>query len=187
MIYKFIVGSEEVENFKLQIAIDSTDTFLRLRNVILDAVGYSKEQMDSFYICDEDWMKEKEVTYMDMDTDSDEDIWVMEDTQLDELIDEEGQRMKFVFDYMTERYFFMKLKETIPGKTLHDPLCERKEGHAPAENVDLNDLAPIMPKIPDASNIEELDAEFYGEQGYNEDELEGLDEMEELDNDNYKF
>lgn len=48
MIYKFLVGSEESENFKLEIKIDSEDTFMRLRNTILDASGYSKEQMDSF-------------------------------------------------------------------------------------------------------------------------------------------
>ena len=102
MIYKFLVGSEESENFKLEIKIDSEDTFMRLRNTILDASGYSKEQMDSFYICDDDWHKEKEVTVMDMGSDSDEDVWIMDDTPLDELLDEEGQKLKFVFDYMTE-------------------------------------------------------------------------------------
>ena len=103
MIYKFLVGSEESENFKLEIKIDSEDTFMRLRNTILDASGYSKEQMDSFYICDDDWHKEKEVTVMDMGSDSDEDVWIMDDTPLDELLDEEGQKLKFVFDYMTMR------------------------------------------------------------------------------------
>jgi len=188
MIYKFIVGSEEVENFKLEIAIDSTDTFMRLRNVILDAAGYSKDQMDSFYICDDEWNKEREVTCMDMGIDdSDEDVWIMEDTHLDELIEDEGQRLKFVFDYMTERYFYMKLKQTIPGKSLRDPLCERKEGHAPAEVVEVNDFKPIIPAIPDAANIEELDAEFYGEDEYNEDEISDFDELTEGDSDKYNF
>jgi len=190
MIYKFIVGSEEVENFKLEIAIDSTDTFMRLRNVILDAVGYSKDQMDSFYICDEDWVKEKEVTYMDMGTDSDIDIWIMDETQLDELIEDEGQRLKFVFDYMTERYFLMKLKKTIPGRSLHDPLCERKVGTPPVESIDFDPMpTAVNTKIPDAANIEELDAEFYGENAYNEDELDNFDEMDISDpeNDKYNF
>ncbi|MBR6248982.1 MAG: hypothetical protein IKQ89_08305, partial [Muribaculaceae bacterium] len=138
MIYKFVIGSEEAENFKLEIAIDSEDTFLRFRNAILEAAGYDKDQMDSFYICDEEWNKEKEVTYVDMGTDdSDEDLWLMEDTHLDELIEDEGQRLKFVFDYVTERNFFIKLKEIVYGKKLHDPLCQRKEGKAPKETIDL--------------------------------------------------
>ena len=114
MIYKFLIGSEEVENFKLEIAIDSSDTFMRLRNAILEAAGYSQDQMNSFYICDDDWSKEKEVTFMDMGSDSDEDIWLMEDTQLDELIEDEGQKLKFVFDYMTERYFYMRRSAHLP-------------------------------------------------------------------------
>ena len=148
MIYRFAIVSDEADNFKLQIAIDSTATFMQLRNIILDSAGYSKEQMDSFYICDDEWTKEKEVTCMDMGSDSDEDIWIMDDTQLDELLDEEGQRMKFVFDYMTERFFKVKLKEVIPGKTLHDPLCESKIGNPPVENMDITDsLVKHSPEI----------------------------------------
>ena len=116
MVYRFIIGSEESENFKLEIVIDAADTFMRLRNAILDAAGYSKDQMDSFFICDDEWNNEKEITYMDMGTDSDEDIWLMEDTPLEELVEDEGQKLKFVFDYMTDRYFYMRLKETMPGK-----------------------------------------------------------------------
>ena len=163
MIYKFLIGSEESENFKLEIAIDGSDTFLRLRNTILEAAGYDKNQMDSFIICDEDWSNEKEVTYFDMDTDSDEDIWIMEDTPLDELLEDEGQKLKFVFDYMTDRYFYMILKETIPGKNLHDPLCQRKEGKAPQETMAADLLADAKPVKIEDTPIEELDEQFFGE------------------------
>ena len=187
MIYKFVIVSEEAENFKLQIAIDSSATFMQLRNVILDAAGYSKDQMDSFYICDEEWNKEREVTCMDMGSDSDEDIWIMDDTQFDELIEDEGQRMKFVFDYMTERYFKVKLKEVQPGKTLHDPLCERKVGNPPAESVDITEFITI-PKIPDANNIDAIDrSEFYGDEEYDEEEISDFEEMEGLESDNFNF
>lgn len=187
MIFRFVIVSDEAENFKLQIAIDSAATFMQLRNVILDAAGYSKDQMDSFYLCDDEWNKVKEITCMDMGTDSDEDIWIMDDTQLDELIEDEGQRLKFVFDYMTERYFKVKLKEAQPGKSLHDPLCESKVGNPPAENVDITDFITI-PKLPDASNIDPIDrSEFYGDEEYNDDEISDFDEMDSLDADNYKF
>lgn len=175
MIYKFLIGSEEAENFKLEIAIDSSDTFLRLRNEILDAAGYDKNQMDSFVICDEEWNKEKEVTYYDMDTDADEDVWIMEDTPLDELVDEEGQKIKFVFDYMSDRYFYMILKETVPGKNMHDPLCQRKEGKAPQEVVSPDFFANPQP-IKIDTTIEELDEEFYGEDAFNEEDLAELND-----------
>ncbi len=140
MIYKFRLISDEVSNFKLEIQIDSDDTFLRLRNAILDAVGYTKDQMCSFILCDEDWQKEKEVTLADMGSDSDEDIWLMADTRLSELIEDEGQRLMFVFDYLTNRAFFMEMKELLPSKHLADPLCSRKEGIPPKQTIDINEF-----------------------------------------------
>ena len=176
MVYKFLVGSEEVDNFKLEIMIDSGDTFMRLRNTILEAVGYDKDQIDSFYICDEEWNKETEVMVIDMGVDSDDDIWLMDDTPLEELLEDEGQRMQFMFDVMNERYFFMRLKETIPGRTLHDPLCTRKEGKAPKQVNVVEEIVATPKVIP--ANIEEIGEEFYGEDGYNEDELTDLDAFE---------
>ena len=179
MIYKFLIGSEESANFRLEIAIDSEDTFARLRNAILDAAGYDKETADSFIICDEDWNKEKEVTYYDMDSDSDEDIWIMEDTKLDELVDDEWQKFKFVFDYMTDRYFFMKLKEIITGKTLRDPLCERKEGRPPKESIEPDfNLAPIKVETPP---IEEIGEEFYGDNEFDDDEISDFSQLSDED------
>lgn len=174
MIYKFHIVSDEVANFKLEILIDSDDTFLRLRNAILDAVGYTKDQMDSFFICEDDWSKEKEITLADMGTESDQDLWIMENTPLSELIEEEGQKLIFVFDYMTERCFFMEMKEIITGKDLLDPLCQRKEGKAPEQFIDVDEYKPVQ-----ASAIEDIDEDFYGSDEYNDDEIEDLEDFDE--------
>lgn len=181
MVYIFRLISDEVANFKLEIQIDSDDTFLSLRNAILDAVGYTKDQMCSFIICDEDWQKEKEVTLTDMGSDSDEDVWLMDETRISELVEDEGQRLMFVFDYFTNRAFFMEMKEMLPSKTLIDPLCSRKEGHAPAQNVDLDDFDANITKTPATSSIyDDMDADFYGSDGYNDDEfdVEGFDDLD---------
>lgn len=175
MIYKFLIGSEESASFKVEIAIDSEDTFERLRNAILDAAGYDKDMLDSFYICDDEWNKEKEVVYADMDDDTDDDIWLMEDTRLDELVEEEGQKLKFVFDYMTERYFYMKLKEIVYGKSLHDPLCQRKEGRPPKESVEVE--YSITPAKVETPSLDDIGEEFYGDEGFSDDELGEFEEI----------
>ena len=131
MIYKFRIVSDEVDNFKREICIDSDASFLELHDAILDSVGFSKDQMTSFFICDDDWEKKTEITLMDMGKDSDEDTWIMASTKLSDLIEDEGQRLVFVFDYMTDRMFFMELKEIEPGKDLETPVCTRKEGNPP--------------------------------------------------------
>lgn len=181
MIYKFRLISDEVSNFKLEIQADADDTFLSLRNAILEAVGYTKDQMDSFIICDEDWNKEKEVTLADMGSDSDEDIWLMEDTRLSDLIEDEGQRLMFVFDYLTNRAFFMEMKELIPSKNLIDPLCSRKEGRPPKQNIDLDIFDEKMSKAATVSSsvYDDIDEDFYGSDGYNDDEFDqdGFDDL----------
>ena len=62
MVYRFTIISDEVENFIREIKIDSEATFFDLHAAILKSVGYKDDQMTSFFLCDEDWEKEKEVT-----------------------------------------------------------------------------------------------------------------------------
>lgn len=187
MVYKFRIVSDEVDNFKREIDIDGDATFLDLRNAICDSVGYDKGQMHSFFLCDEGWEKGREITLEDMGSDSSEDVYLMEDTVLSDLIDDEGQRMIFVFDYMTDRAFFMELKRTTPGRTLKDPVCTLSMGTPPAESVDLDTFeAKIDAKAAAAAAAAEadMDEDFYGSSDFNEDEfdVEGFDEMNFEDN-----
>ena len=55
MVFRFLILSDEVDDFKREIKIDSEATFLDLYNAIMDSVGYTKDQMCSFFICDDDW------------------------------------------------------------------------------------------------------------------------------------
>ncbi len=116
MIYKFTVLSDEVDNFVRVINIDPEATFWDLQNAILDSVDYDKKQMTSFFICSDDWEKGQEITLIEMDTDSEYDNLVMEDTKLEELISDEKQKLLFVFDVISDRAFFMELADIIPGK-----------------------------------------------------------------------
>lgn len=178
MIYKFKLVSDEVSNFSREIEIDASASFLQLRNAILDSVDYSKDDIDSFFLCDDEWNKQEEVTLEDMGSSSDQDIWLMEDTPLNELIEEEGQKLIFVFDYMTERSFFMEMKEAVYGKNLADPICTLKRGKAPAQSVDLDEFEK---KIDETAKLmgEDLDIdEFYGDTDFNEDEIgSGFDDL----------
>ena len=106
MVYKFKLVSDEVSNFSREIEIDANSSFLQLRNAILDSVDYTKDDIDSFFLCDDEWQRQEEITLEDMGSSSDQDIWIMEDTPLNELIEEEGQKLVFVFNYLTERSFF---------------------------------------------------------------------------------
>ena len=177
MVYRFKLVSDEVSNFSREYEIDSTATFLQLRNTILDSVGYSKDDFNSFFLCDDDWQKNEEITLEDMGSSSDQDIWVMGDTPLNELIEEDGQRLIFVFDYMTERSFFMEMKESFPGKTLSDPICVLKRGNPPAQYVDMEEFdSKIDQNAAAMLPTEDLDLDIYGDDQYDEDDIsDGFD------------
>ncbi len=164
MIYTFRIVSDEVDNFKREIQIDADATFLDLRNAICDSVGYDKTQFSSFFLCDEGWERGQEISLEDMGSDSSEDVYLMEDTPLIDFIEDDGQRLVWVFDYMTDRSFFLEMKRSVPGKHLKDPL----------DDFD----AKIDAKAAQVAATD-LDDDFYGSTEYNEDEFDsaGFDEM----------
>lgn len=94
--------------------------------------------MCSFFLCDDNWEKEREITLEDMGLDSDQDAWLMDETILSDYIDD-GQRLMFVFDYMTDRAFFIEMKQTITGRTLKDPVCTSAMGTPPPQVIDIDD------------------------------------------------
>ena len=110
-----------------------------------------------------------------MDVDNSMDYWIMEETPISELVEDEGQKLIYVFDYMTERSFFMELKEIQYSTSLKDPFCERKVGSAPAQHVDVDNF--IEKTIASASAVasassDEFGEEFYGSDSYDDEELE---------------
>lgn len=183
MVYRFKLVSDEVNNFSREIEIDSDATFLQLRNTILDSVGYSKDELDSFFLCSGNWEKREEITLEDMGSASDEDIWIMADTPISDFVEEEGQRLLFVFDYLTERAFFMELKKIITGRQLLDPLCTRKVGNPPAQHVDIDKFDEQTEKrlaAEAAKATADFEGEYDGDDAYSDDDLSNLSSIDEL-------
>ena len=140
MVYRFTIISDEVDNFRREIQIDSDATFLDLHNAILKSANYPNDQMTSFFICDDNWEKEIEITLEDMGTSSDMDSWVMEETPLNELLEDEKQHLLYIFDPLADRAFFMELSEIITGKSLSAAECTKSIGDAPQHLLDFDQL-----------------------------------------------
>ena len=157
MIYRFTLISDEVDDFIREIKIDSEATFFDLHEAILKAAGYKDDQMTSFFICDDDWEKDQEITLEDMGSSSEED---------------EKQKLLYVFDPLAERVFFIELSEIITGKDLDKAVCSRKAGEAPKQTVDFDEM---MAKS-NSGNLD-IDENFYGDQDFDMEDFdpEGFD------------
>ena len=147
MIYRFTLISDEVDDFIREIKIDSEATFFDLHEAILKAAGYKDDQMTSFFICDDDWEKDQEITLEDMGSSSEE-------------------------DPLAERVFFIELSEIITGKDLDKAVCSRKAGEAPKQTVDFDEM---MAKS-NSGNLD-IDENFYGDQDFDMEDFdpEGFD------------
>ena len=177
MVYRFTLISDETEDFVREIQIDPEATFYDFHEAILKSVGYTDDQMTSFFICDDDWEREKEVTLEEMDDNPEMDSWVMKDTRISDLVEEEKQKLLYVFDYMTERSFFIELSEIITGKHMKGAKCTKTQGEAPKQLMDFDEFEA---KTGTAYSLD-MDENFYGDQDYNlddfdKDEFEGFDE-----------
>lgn len=173
MVFRFLLLSDEVEDFRREIQIDADATFIELHHAILKSVGYKEGEMTSFFICNDNWEKLQEITLVEMDTSSEEDSYTMEATLLSDFLEDEKQKLMYVFDYMTERAFFIELREIITGKNLDKAVCTRSEGEAPEQFIDFETSSSTSTSLDMGEN-------FYGDEGYDMDELdsEGFDGLD---------
>ena len=174
MIYRFTLVSDEVEDFVRVIDINPESTFEELHNAIVESVNYAKDEITSFFICDEDWQKQTEVSLIEKECDSAEDNWVMSETKLSDLLEEEGEKLLYEFDILAERYFDIELTEIITGKEIKDWLCVTSSGNPPKQSVELVD--PVV-----SSTSSEMDELFSFDQEFDPEDFdpEGFDITED--------
>ena len=166
MVYRFTIISDEVDDFRREIQIDSEATFLDFHRAILKSTGYADDQMTSFFICDDNWEKETEVTLEDMGTSSEMDSWIMEETPLNELLEDEKQHLLYIFDPLADRAFFIELTEIITGKHLDEAACTKKIGEAPQQVLDFDQLMATQ------AAVATFDDSFGDDEDFDLDELD---------------
>ena len=135
MRYTLRILSEEEDDFLLVIEILPTHSFQKLHELIQKICKYDKTQLSSFFICNKNWEKGEEITLIDMSDSTDSKI-LMEDAILKNFIKDEKQRMIYVFDFFSERGFFIELVESSSKvKNRKYPYCVKSEGFPPPQIV----------------------------------------------------
>ena len=154
MLYKIALICDEVADFFREITIDADATFLDLNNAILEACGYDDSQITSFFTCSDTWDKEQQIVREDMGTSAeDEDVYLMASTPLRDLLEDEEQKMIYIFDPANDRIFYLELTEIVTGKTMDKAECSMNT--LGGDNSDLD-----------------LDLDDFSTEGYNDDEFD---------------
>lgn len=168
MTLRLTLFSQEVEDFAMEIKIDSGATFADLHRLILRACGYRELGGQKFLFCDEDWRVTGQVCMCDTGARSDEDVYLMERTAVGDLVDDEGQRLAYVFDPVGGRFFLMELTENIFRHPEPAPRVSRRHGSPP--------LQRLPEESPEAGASSAADAgtgeNFYGDDGFDDEEID---------------
>ncbi|MCK9338856.1 MAG: hypothetical protein PHQ33_00095 [Bacteroidales bacterium] len=194
--YKFRVYYDEIEDFVRDIEIISSDNFESLHKALLAAIQLSGQELASFYICDTKWNKQKEISLIDMQDESekidphydDEDefalrsklpIFVMKDSLLKDFITDPHQHIIFEYDFLNPKIFYIELLKSLPAeKGVTYPRCSYKVKDFPKENLSLNLPNPEDDYLDNQDLEDDLDNDF--PDGYDDQlDLSGFDEFKE--------
>jgi len=155
MIYLFRIISDEDQEFCRDLVIEGSDTFLDFHHTLQENLGYDPSQLASFFITNEVWEKQQEITLIDMMQDPDLPVVIMDQVTLDEQITEASQRMIYLFDFFSDRAFFIELLETSDQTSSKDtPFIGYAKGEAPPQ-LSLDLLMDDSVSAPDLDDLDE--------------------------------
>ncbi len=160
MVYRFLILSDEDEDFRRELRINAEATFLELNDFLLASLGYDNHEMTTFHLCDEDWHKEREVTLFDMSFDESNPSLVMSEYKLSDLMEAKGEHLFFVFDMLAERGLFMELAEIDEDSEELVPRITFEQGNPPVQMVDLDVASSRLSTLEDDNFDDSFDDDF---------------------------
>lgn len=113
MIYRFraILDHDSKEDIFRDIEIRKTDTLEDLFNVLTQSFGFDGSEMASFYVSNDEWHQGQEIALFDMG--ENDDIRLMNETIIEDVVDENQTKLIFVYDFLNMWTFLVELGEIV--------------------------------------------------------------------------
>lgn len=146
------------------ISIDSSNNLEILHNTIANAFGFNGQEMASFYRTDNDWNQGEEIPLFDMS--EDQDAISMQSCNLNETLLKEGEKLIYVYDFMSMWTFYIELSEIKNDST--------DEG--------LPKIVFAFGDAPEAAPEKEFTSESTNDEfGLDDDPFENMDQFDNID------
>ena len=185
MLLTITAVSPEVEDFAIELLIESDSTFEDLHRLIRQTCQWEGGNPAIFYVCDDRWRRRKTIPEKSYEYDT------MDEVELGEHIEDEGQRLQYIFDPDTNRGLLLEVTRISFNHHVDEPTCRRSHGTAPALQLIKEAAAPKATSREEL--LAQLNAAALADSGLldDEDEIEPSDEelfdIEELDLEGYDF
>ena len=141
-VYKFKIVVEDNDDIYREIEILSGQSFEEFHNAIQDAFKFDKKHAAAFFVSDDYWRKDQEITLRKEDIELDEEEIrkgvspkkLMATTKIAKYIDSPRQRFVYVFDPNVKWTFCIELMKILPDNPKGTyPACVKSIGNAPKQ------------------------------------------------------
>ena len=149
MVYRFRVTYEDHEDVYRDIEIKSSQSFLELHSAIQQAIGFDNSKSATFYMSDDYWRKEEEISVENTSDEKAKKSKIKKDEPkkkktIADHIDNPHQRFVYVFDPEREWTFLLELLKIVPeNNTAPYPQCIKSSGASPKQYKPTTIPAPI--------------------------------------------
>lgn len=181
-VYKLRVTFEEFEDIYRDIEVRASQTFYDLHQVILQSIGFDSKHAASFFVSDEYWRKNDEITLLEEDLE--DGVKLMKKVKISSTVVQPNQRYIYLYDKTALWSFNIQLIKLVPEDVMAQyPRCIKTVGQAPKqykqqlldklkEKVEEDDL--LIDKAP---HVDEEPFKIAGEEKlvFDEDEKEADD------------
>ncbi len=169
-VYRFRISFEDYDEVIREIDIKSNQTFKDLHFFFLTKIGYDPEKSSSFYVSNDQWIKNEELAYLPNQRKIDNGVSLLEDSKLSRFIDDPHQKFYYIYNFEKPYEFHVQLIKILDNDpTKEFPSLFKSIGEAPKIVV------PFM--APDDDYVEGEDEDSVDDSEVviaDEDELEGL-------------
>lgn len=106
MIYKIRVILDAKEDVFRDIVVEEDIELEELHNAVAQAFGFDSSEMAAFYNCDDNWNQQEQYSLFDM---GEEETALMSETPMKDVLNEEGTKLIYVYDFFNMWTFFVEL------------------------------------------------------------------------------
>lgn len=131
--YRLDITVDGYDDFHFSLLASPQDTFLSLHNSIIEAINFEGGQIASFQICDKEWIREGEITLINMDDEEQPDLMLMESTLLGDVVSGELRNFVYEYDFACQWRFFITVEDSDSPAIEETPYLLDMAGSAPSE------------------------------------------------------
>jgi len=173
-IYRFKVSFEDYDDVECDIDIKSNQTFEDLHRAIHASTGYKSEASSSFYVSNDQWIKNEEIAYLPNQRKINNEVALMENSKLSSFIDDPHQKFYYIYNFDRPFDFHVELIKIIlneeSGKSY--PHISRSLGEAP--KIAGSGI------IPPAAAVVSDDFDFLNEEDFQPEDAEDLEQLNDM-------